>query len=198
MAPLAWYYGTAHEEFIAVSERITQAELARRVALTPGRISQLKRQGLPVGDDGRVDLDEALGWLKKHLDPSRRQAAKEGKPPAARPAKPAEPDTPAEEGDLTEARTRLEWLKVQKLELELAVTRSELVPLADVQAALFGFARLHRDRWQGWVSGAVIGMAGRLGIEPAALFAELDKGVREHLAELANLPAPRLGNADAD
>lgn len=179
-----------------MSERITQAELARRVALTPGRISQLKRQGLPVGDDGKVDLDECLAWLKQHLDPSRRQAAKDGKPPAARPARPVEADTP-EEGDLTEARTRLEWLRVQKLELELAVTRSELVPLADIQGALFAFSRLHRDRWQGWASGAVIGMAGRLGIEPAALFAELDKGVREHLAELANVPAPRLGNSDA-
>lgn len=189
-----------------MSARLSQAELARRVGLTPGRVSQLKRQGLPVGDDGKLDLDEALAWLKANLDPNRRRAAKDGvpvpaDPPPARPARPA-PVRPivgqiSEAGDLTEARTRLEWLKVQKLELDIAVARSELVPLADVQSALFGFGRLHRDRWQGWASGIVIGMAGRLGIEPAVLFAELDKAVREHLTELAALPAPRLGGDDA-
>ena len=195
-----------------MSERITQAELARRSGLTPGRISQLKRQGLPVGDDRLLNLAEALAWMKRELNPARRQAAKaevapppapvtteaapRRRPPGPEPAPDADP-AEGELGDLTEARTLHEWRKVEKLELELARDRGDLVPLADVQSALFGFTRLHRDRWQGWAAGAVIGMAARLGIEPAALFAELDKGVREHLAELAALPAPRVGGDHA-
>ena len=182
-----------------MTERISQAAFARRVGLTPGRVSQLKRQGLPVGADGKLDPDEAVNWLRTNLDPNRRRAAKDGvTPPETAPTlpEPAPKDKPPAGNDLTDARTRFEWLKVQKLELDLAVARSELVPLVDVQQALFAFGRLHRDRWQGWASGVVIGMAGRLGIAPAALFAELDKAVREQLTELAALPVPRLGGED--
>jgi hypothetical protein len=54
-----------------MAERITKTELARKLGVTKSRVSQLCRAGLPVGSDGRVELQSALSWVTTHVDQSR-------------------------------------------------------------------------------------------------------------------------------
>jgi len=44
-------------------ESITKSALARHLGVTPQRVSQYVRRGLPVLQDGKLDLDAALAWL---------------------------------------------------------------------------------------------------------------------------------------
>jgi hypothetical protein len=60
--------------------------------------------------------------------------------PADDPASP-QPD----EGNYSEACRRLEWLKVEKAELELARKRGELAPLVEVNAHIAGMITRARD-----------------------------------------------------
>jgi hypothetical protein len=60
---------------------LTKSELAARLGLTKGRVSQLIGQGLPVEPDDRVDAVEAARWVLDNLysmkaEPTR-QAARE-------------------------------------------------------------------------------------------------------------------------
>lgn len=50
---------------------ITKADLAARLGVSRPRISQLVGQGLPVREDGRVELESALSWIAEHTDRSR-------------------------------------------------------------------------------------------------------------------------------
>ena len=50
----------------------TKTTFAARVGLTKGRISQLVAEGLPVRDDGQIDVAEGLAWIEDNLDPARR------------------------------------------------------------------------------------------------------------------------------
>lgn len=49
-------------------EVLTKSDLAVRLAVTRGRISQLCSQGMPVLADGRVDFDAACQWISQHVD----------------------------------------------------------------------------------------------------------------------------------
>jgi len=61
--------------------RLTKSELAERLGLTKGRVSQLITQGLPVEPDDRVDAVEAARWVLDNLRDLKaaptRQAARE-------------------------------------------------------------------------------------------------------------------------
>ena len=54
-----------------MAEMITKTELARKLGVTKSRVTQLCRAGLPVGPDGRVELQSALAWVTSHVDQSR-------------------------------------------------------------------------------------------------------------------------------
>jgi transcriptional regulator with XRE-family HTH domain len=47
--------------------RLTKSELAERLGLSKGRVSQLVAQGLPVEPDDRVDAIEAARWVLDNL-----------------------------------------------------------------------------------------------------------------------------------
>jgi transcriptional regulator with XRE-family HTH domain len=61
--------------------RLTKSELAERLGLSKGRVSQLVAQGLPVEPDGMVDAVEAARWVLDNLYGMKaaptRQAARE-------------------------------------------------------------------------------------------------------------------------
>ncbi len=54
-----------------MAEKITKTDLARKLGVTKSRVTQLCRAGLPVGPDGRVELQAALAWVTTHVDQSR-------------------------------------------------------------------------------------------------------------------------------
>ncbi|MBB4287620.1 hypothetical protein [Roseospira goensis] len=143
------------------NEVVSKSELARRLGLSRGRVSQLVQDGMPTRDDGKLDEAEARAWYEANIDPSRRRGR-----PVASVSGPAGPDAPATEmapgaprngpygashegapTDLTAWRTEHERLKAEERAMRLARERGETLPKADV-ARLFGdLGRHHRDTW---------------------------------------------------
>lgn len=50
---------------------ITKAVLAERLGVSRARVSQMVARGLPVREDGKVDLEQAAAWVQSHTDRSR-------------------------------------------------------------------------------------------------------------------------------
>ena len=50
-----------------MAERITKAELARRLGLSKPRVSQYIGMGLPVLPDGAVDYQAAVAWIAANV-----------------------------------------------------------------------------------------------------------------------------------
>lgn len=48
--------------------QMTKSDLARRLDITKGRVSQLIRRGMPVLPNGLVDLDACTVWISQHVD----------------------------------------------------------------------------------------------------------------------------------
>ncbi|MGI9127025.1 MAG: hypothetical protein ACR2IG_02340 [Roseomonas sp.] len=51
---------------------ITKGDFARLVGLSPSRISQMVRLGLPVTPHGRINAEAGRAWIAANVDPGRR------------------------------------------------------------------------------------------------------------------------------
>jgi len=92
-------------------------------------------------------------------------------------------------GEVSFIRARLanEILKAQKTKLQVAVMKKDLVDRPRATALVFDLARRERDAWQNWPPRVSANMAAELGVEPHLVEQVLDKFLREHLSELAEL-----------
>lgn len=108
-------------------------------------------------------------------------------PPEGEPV--SEPDDGRSKGGLTAERERGEQLKNRQREISIAEAEKRLVDKEQTKRAVFGLARQIREHWQNWPARIAPIMAADLGIDPKQLQGELDRRIREHLAELAD---PRL------
>ena len=70
---------------------VSKSELARRLDISKGRVSQLIRQGMPVLPSGLVDLDACCRWIDQHVDRAHAGWGSTRKPPAV----PSPPETAA-------------------------------------------------------------------------------------------------------
>jgi hypothetical protein len=86
-----------------------------------------------------------------------------------------------------QARTANEVLKAQERRVRLQRLRGELVDRAKAVAQVFRLARDERDAWVNWPARVAAPLAAELGVAPHALHTALERCVREHLAELAEL-----------
>lgn len=155
----------------------TKAGFARRVNLSPQRITQLVERGMPVREDGKIDVAEASAWMDENIDPSRRGKGKiEGK------------------GGPTVADAKRVAMTIRARREQLALQRETgtLIEREKVERVLFERARGERDAWIGWASRIAAPLAAELGADAAATFAALDRLVREHLIELSETPHDRL------
>ena len=50
---------------------ITKAEIARELGVTPTRIGQLVKSGMPALEDGTLDRDSTLKWISRYTSSSR-------------------------------------------------------------------------------------------------------------------------------
>ena len=86
-----------------------------------------------------------------------------------------------------QAKTANEVLKAQERRIRLQKLKGELIERARALALVFRLAREVRDAWVNWPARAAALMAADLGVEPAAMQKVLEKHVRAHLDELAEV-----------
>ena len=120
------------------SPTMTQAEFARALGLSKGRISQLVPEGLPVRKDGRINLARGKRWIDENLDPQRRAAA--GK-------------SGGKLQSVANLRAGKLALENTLADMEIKRRRGELIEREVVEASIFGRARFERDAWIGFARG---------------------------------------------
>jgi len=101
----------------------------------------------------------------------------------------AEPDPTAGVGEVSFLRARManEVLKAQTAKVKLAKMKGELVDRARTTAVVFDLARRERDAWQNWPPRVAANMAAELGVDPHKMEQVLDKYLRKHLADMAEV-----------
>ena len=189
---------------MATLEPESKSAFARRIGVSPARITQLISRGMPVRADGRIDVSDALSWLEDNLDTSKRVNNTKPAPPAEIQRKNGSGSgasaSPAQTGGglgvggpggptLAEAKRLHELVRVQRAKLALERERGDLVSKDAVSIALFNWARQERDSWLSWCRRVVPLIASETGANPGTLFAALDRHVREQLHDLAE---PRI------
>lgn len=102
----------------------------------------------------------------------------------------ADPDpgeAPGGEVSFLRARLANEVIKAQLAKVRLGKARGELVDRARAAAMVFDLARRERDAWIGWPARVASNMAAELGADPHRMEEVLDRYLREHLGELAEI-----------
>lgn len=100
---------------------LSKSAFAREVRLSPGRISQMIKDGLPVEPDGTIDIARGKIWIQENIDPRRSAAQPQGKFSFDRPT-------------AVNERDRLAREQADNVALKNAQLRRELVPAVDVEA----------------------------------------------------------------
>ena len=86
-----------------------------------------------------------------------------------------------------QARTANEVLKAQERRVRLQRMKGELVDRAKAVAQVFRLARDERDAWANWPARVAAMIAAALEMDPHQLHTVLERHVRDHLAELAEV-----------
>ena len=163
------------------------AESTVRKALRSGRIA--------AGPDGAIEPETAdAAWTANTNAAKRRtrKAVPKAALAAARETLTESGRRPAGAGmTFMEARTASEVLKVQTARINLQRLKGEVIDRARAIAHAFRFAREVRDAWLNWPARVSALMAADLGVDAHAMHTALEKHVRQHLDELAEVE-PRL------
>lgn len=160
---------------------ITKAAFARLLGCAKSRVTEFVQEGIvserAVTDAGLIVPSVAVAQLLEHG-----AFADAPKPVAA-----VSPITAPHPGmTYDEARTAKETLAAHRALLDLRERRGELVETAIATDILFTATRTFRDGLVTWPVRVAAEMAARLNVPPAALLAELEKGIRDFLAGLAD------------
>ena len=157
-------------------------DFARRVGLTPGRITQLVQNGMPTLPTGRIPIAEALAWMEANLDQTRRG----GKPsPASVQDAAAVPsgDAPS----LVQIKTKHEQAKLIALTQRIKKEAGQLVNKDEVERAIAARAKAEREALVAWALRASAVIAAEVGCDPGALHIALDREIHEHLEAVSQM-----------
>ena len=190
---------------------MSERQYAAHVGLSRGAIQKAKTaERLVLFPDGSINAVASDARRTDTTDPSKTR-----KPPAPK-LKPvpeaavaAVGDTLREQGlavpavgggtTFLQAKTANEVLKAQERRIRLSRLKGELIERARALALVFRLAREERDAWVNWPARAAALMAAELSascsdatgqqisVEPAAMQKVLEKHVRAHLDELAEV-----------
>ncbi len=166
------------------------SEKAVRKAIAAGRIT--------VDADGTIDPEKADRQWATQTDPAmqRGQSARSSTKPVPKSALRAVDETLRDAGSLSEtggemsfmrARMANEVLKAQTAKLRLQKMKDELVDRSSATAMVFDLARRERDAWLNWPSRVAANMAAELGVDTHLTEQVLDKYLRAHLADMAEI-----------
>ncbi len=103
---------------------LSKSAFAKLVAVSPGRVSQMVKQGLPVEADGKIDVARGKLWIAENINPTR--AASQAKGPTLF-------GEERQKASLTEERARLAKEQADAAEIKNAILRKELVHASDVE-----------------------------------------------------------------
>ena len=97
--------------------------------------------------------------------------------------------TPEAGGEVSFLRARManEVLKAQTARVRLQKMKDKLVDRTSATAMVFDLARRERDAWLNWPSRVAANMAAELGVDPHMTEQVLDKYLRQHLADMAEI-----------
>jgi hypothetical protein len=190
---------------------MSERQYAAHVGLSRGAIQKAKAaERLVLYPDGSINAAASDARRAETTDPSktRKPPAPKLKPvPEAAVAAVGETlreqglSVPAVGGGTTflQAKTANEVLKAQERRIRLQKLKGELIERARALALVFRLAREERDAWVNWPARAAALMAAELSascsdatgqqiaVEPAAMQKVLEKHVRAHLDELAEV-----------
>ena len=101
----------------------------------------------------------------------------------------SEPGAPEGGGEVSFVRARManEVLKAQTARVRLQKMKGEVVDRARATAMVFDLARRERDAWLNWPPRVAALMAAELGVEAHQMETVLERHVRAHLGELAEV-----------
>jgi hypothetical protein len=95
--------------------------------------------------------------------------------------------SPGQAMTFMQARTANEVLKAQERRLRLQQMKGELVDRAKAVAQVFKLARDERDAWVNWPARVAAMIAAELEVDAHKLHTVLERHVRDHLGELAEV-----------
>jgi hypothetical protein len=185
--------------------RPATVRLARRIGVSETAVRRAEKAGRIGRDaDGSWDLTKVQAAWSSNTDPSqqRRPPGRGQSRPVRTAMKPVpeaavgafretlrESGEPVSAGGMTfvQARTANEVLKAQERRVRLQRMKGELVDRAKAVAQVFKLARDERDAWVNWPARVAAIMAAELEVDPHKLHTILERHVREHLAELADI-----------
>ena len=178
-------------------------ELARQIGVSETAVRRAEKAGrIGREADGAWDLAKVKAAWAGNTDPSQQRPARSGvrdRPGALRPVPEAavgavretlrEHGEPVSAGGMTfmQARTANEVLKAQERRVRLQRMKGELVDRAKAVAQVFKLARDERDAWVNWPARVAAIVAAELEVDTHKLHTVLERHVRDHLSELAEI-----------
>jgi len=177
--------------------------LARHIGLSETAVRRAEKAGrIRREPDGSWDLAKVKAAWASNTDQTQQRPARSSGAIGRRTMKPV-PDTavgavrdtlrehgePVSAGGMTflQARTANEVLKAQERRLRLQQMKGELVDRAKAVAQVFKLACDERDAWVNWPARVAAMIAAELGVDSHQLHTVLERQVREHLNELAEV-----------
>jgi hypothetical protein len=184
--------------------RTSNRELARQLGVSETAVRRAEKAGrIKREADGAWDPARAKAAWASSTDQAQQRPARSGKPrddrralkPVPEAAVGAVRDTLREHGEpiaagamtFMQARTANEVLKAQERRLRLQQMKGELVDRAKAVAQVFRLARDERDAWVNWPARVAAMIAADLEVDAHKLHTVLERQVREHLNELAEI-----------
>jgi hypothetical protein len=178
-------------------------ELARQIGVSETAVRRAEKAGrIGREADGAWNLAKVRAAWSSNTDPSQQRRPHRGAKPIRARMKPVpvaaigavrdtlrESGEPVSAGGMTfiQARTANEVLKAQERRVRLRRMKGELVDRARAVAQVFKLARDERDAWVNWPARVVAMMAAELEVDTHKLHTVLERHVRDHLAELAEI-----------
>jgi hypothetical protein len=179
-------------------------ELARQLGVSETAVRRAEKAGrIKREPDGSWDPAKVeAAWSDNTDQAQQRPRQSGGRTGKHRPLKPvpeaalgAVRDTLREHGEpiaagamtFMQARIANEVLKAQERRLRLQQMKGELVDRAKAVAQVFRLARDERDAWANWPARVAAMIAAELEVDPHKLHTVLERHVRNHLGELAEV-----------
>jgi len=179
-------------------------ELARQIGVSETAVRRAEKAGrIKREADGSWDLAKVKAAWASNTDQTQQRPALSSEASGRRRTMKPVPDTavgavldtlrehgePVSAGGMTfmQAPIANEVLKAQERRLRLQQMKGELIDRAKAVAQVFRLARDERDAWVNWPARVAAMIAAELGVDSHQLHTVLERQVREHLNELAEV-----------